>query len=272
MKTVKCMLASVIALTLATTLTIPAALGDNTGAGDIVRAVEADLRATDGGELGTDELDIDELVAADKTAADKPLALRQSQPMAFAEEQSTSSLWWKLLISCAIVVGALWLLKRRLKPSAASKPPVLDVISRKSVGVRSEICIVRVDGHRLLLGITPNSIQRLAALPDPDEGGMLSELEVAAPESGPAEVEPGFGALLSGTYARLAQAAEDRRVARSVTLSPSELASAPPPASSRPRVIVRDTPSPSSRQLELSEKAGAQAHSLRAGMLRKKAS
>ena len=44
-----------------------------------------------------------------------------------------------------IVGGAVWLLRRKFLPKDKPiKTPVLDVISRKSVGVRSEICVVTV--------------------------------------------------------------------------------------------------------------------------------
>ena len=262
MKTVKIMLSSVIALTLTT-----AAFGEPAPTDDIVGAVEADLRAIDQAELESEELDVDELVAEDKSAS-KPLELRKSQPLAFADDKPSSSLWWKLILSAGIATGGLWMFKRRMGKGAVEKTPALDVICRKSVGVRSEICIVTVDGHRLLLGITPNSIQRLASLPDPDETMTLAEAESGVQDD---QVENGFGAVLKGTYARLAQAAEDRRVAKSVTLVASELDDVPPPESSKPRVIVRDAPTSSPRRLSI-EVGDSQACSLRAELLRRKAS
>lgn len=234
MKSVKGTLSSVIALTLC--LGSATALAQQ--APDIISSVNADADVP-GPVPANEELDVDELVASDKAAsAGLPLNLRKNEPLALAEEKPTTGWTWKIILSAGIVGGAAWLLRRRFKPTAAEKTPVLDVVCRKSVGVRSEICVVTVDGHRLLLGITPNNIQRLAALPDPDD--LMTIAEVEAPESEPA-VENGFGGVLQNTYAKIAQLAEDQRISRGKTMSASEVVEVPPPASSKPRVIVRES-------------------------------
>jgi flagellar protein FliO/FliZ len=118
------------------------------------------------------------------------LRLRVKKPIALSEESPTDGWWYKLLACGFIVTGALWLYRRRaiLKPSAERHS--MKILGRTPVGVRSELLIVNVDGQKILLGVTPGSIQRLANLADPmDEVAQASD----APEVEQAsEIEPGF--------------------------------------------------------------------------------
>ncbi|MFO0611658.1 MAG: flagellar biosynthetic protein FliO [Polyangiaceae bacterium] len=67
--------------------------------------------------------------------------------------------------ACALIVGAaVWAFKRRraankTEPGATGS---LALLSRLSLGARTEVCVVEVDGQRLVLGITPQSIRTLS--------------------------------------------------------------------------------------------------------------
>jgi flagellar protein FliO/FliZ len=135
------------------------------------------------------------------------------------DEQPTTDGWWYKLLACAfIVTGAMWLYRRRMTLKPPTDRHTMKILGRTPVGVRSELLIVNIDGQKLLLGVTPGSIQRLATLPDPmDEmvlapaqpedklggpdhaipGGTVDpQPEMLGPKSGPAEAspaaEPGF--------------------------------------------------------------------------------
>ena len=68
-------------------------------------------------------------------------------------------------------------LPKTRRPQANPASHDLTIVSRTSIGVRSELLIVNVDGQRLLIGVTAGSIQRLATLPDP-----LDAVTLASPQ------------------------------------------------------------------------------------------
>ncbi len=117
-------------------------------------------------------------VAVPPIPKDAPLKLRKGggKPLELANETPTSGWWYKLLACGFIIGGAMWLLKRRkLLPQQAEKQHSMTILGRTGIGVRSELLIVNVDGQKLLLGVTPSSIQRLAVLVDSDDVPHLAE-------------------------------------------------------------------------------------------------
>jgi flagellar biosynthetic protein FliO len=88
------------------------------------------------------------------------------------------------LVIVLLVVGALFLLVRRWAPSVRSTGgDVLRIVARTAVGPRQSVLLVRVGRTFVLLGATPDRIEALGAIDDPDEvadlvartqGGMTS--------------------------------------------------------------------------------------------------
>ncbi len=93
-----------------------------------------------------------------------PLEVRPPRPLETAPADTGTDLWTKLGL-CALVVagGAAFYMKRRAQITTPA--PAIKVSARASIGVRSEILLVDVDGHRLLLGVTPSSVRTLSVLP-----------------------------------------------------------------------------------------------------------
>ena len=62
-----------------------------------------------------------------------------------------------------LLLGAIgvWGWKQRSKAVPAGETPELRILRRTSIGVRSELLVVEMGGQRLLLGVTPNTIQNL---------------------------------------------------------------------------------------------------------------
>jgi flagellar protein FliO/FliZ len=102
-------------------------------------------------------------VAAVATAA-TPLNVRPSHPVTYAADPVGAGFGWKLgLLGLALAGG--WFLWKRRAPVGSVAAPKIRIVARQAVGVRSEILIVEIEGDRLLLGVTPQSIARIGDLP-----------------------------------------------------------------------------------------------------------
>jgi flagellar protein FliO/FliZ len=110
--------------------------------------------------------------AAPAAAGERPLALRSSQPLSLAPEPKGTP--WPYKVAFAAVIGAAgYVAWRRRRASAASPTgakatPELRVVARAPLGMRAEIAVVEVAGTRVLVGVTPSSIQTLAIVPEED--------------------------------------------------------------------------------------------------------
>lgn len=97
-----------------------------------------------------------------------------------------------LLVGMGAVVlvlgGLLWLVRRRFGPTGPTKIDC-SVVGGLAVGPRERLVVVRVEGKRLLLGVTGSAIGLLCELPD-----------VAASPSTPAPA--GFSAALAQAFDR----------------------------------------------------------------------
>jgi flagellar biogenesis protein FliO len=94
-----------------------------------------------------------------------PLEVRPSRPLETAAPEPASSAWTKIGLCGLIVAGAVAFYMKKRVPGAVTAAPSIKVAARTSIGVRSEIILVDVDGHRLLLGVTPSSVRTLSVLP-----------------------------------------------------------------------------------------------------------
>ncbi|MBM4376317.1 MAG: FliO/MopB family protein [Deltaproteobacteria bacterium] len=135
--------------------------------------------------------------------ADKPLVLRKpaDKPLELSSTSSTDGFGLKLGICAAIVGGAVWLLRKRgiLAPPKQAHP--MTILGRTAIGVRSELLLVDVDGQKLLLGVTPSSISRLAVLPVHGDTPSLADEALDPPAR--VDDEPGFDDALESARSRL---------------------------------------------------------------------
>ncbi|MFO0553006.1 MAG: flagellar biosynthetic protein FliO [Polyangiaceae bacterium] len=202
-----------------------------------------------------------------------PLSLRPNR------EESASlggtSIGTKLLL-VGLILGAafLYFRTRRVNRGADGRPApsvAPRVLGRTSIGVRSELLVVEVDGQRLLLGVTPSAISTLSllsgdalaeSLPTPAEESRrdLSKKEQAVFDSWPNEeprsdlvsVKDSLTRLLEGARARQSQPQPQPQAPARMSL--------PEPIESDPlelEVDPRSEPPPRSQRTVASEAAPA---------------
>jgi flagellar biogenesis protein FliO len=112
---------------------------------------------------------------------------------------------WKFLAGFAGLAAALWYWKRRAPSASASPATELQVVRRAALGNRGEVVVIDVAGQRMLLGVTPTSVQMLTML---DEPTAPRATETVADDAGMS-----FEARLTAAHA-LASARDDARRSR----------------------------------------------------------
>ena len=122
----------------------------------------------------------------DKPAAD-PLNLRPTHALEPATPAPTLGLGTKLALA-ALIGGAAFFVYKRRSGVRPAKLSALRVTARASIGARTEVCVVEIDGQRLLIGVTPSSIRTLT---------VLTEEALIEQETAPSAIEEGFKRLLS---------------------------------------------------------------------------
>ena len=134
-----------------------------------------------------------------------PLPVRPIRPLSLAHASHGPIDSWKFLAGFAGLAAALWYWKRRT-PSAASSPaPELQVVRRATLGNRGEVVVIDVAGQRMLLGVTPTSVQMLTMLDEPTAS--------RATETVADDASMSFEARLTAAHA-LASARDDARRSR----------------------------------------------------------
>jgi flagellar biogenesis protein FliO len=108
--------------------------------------------------------------------------VRPTKPLELLEENPHTSVGWKL--GALVIIGGLcaWVWKTRTAVKEPTDVPSLRILRRTSIGVRSELLVVEMDGQRLLLGVTPSTIQNLYIAPFTDDAEVLAR--------GPVETVP----------------------------------------------------------------------------------
>ncbi len=165
---------------------------------------------------------------ADKPAGE-PLALRPTHAIEAPPAAPVMGLGTKLALA-AMIGGVAFFVYKRRAGAQPSKLPALRVTARASIGARTEVCIVEVDGQRLLLGVTPSSIRTLT---------VLTQEEMIEASATPAE---------EGLARLFASAKRDLDLDAEPELDEEPVRRAPPPAS-RPVLsarAARATPIPDS--------------------------
>jgi flagellar biogenesis protein FliO len=133
-----------------------------------------------------------------------PLALRPTRSLELAREPQHAGWGWKVMAVVVILGGAAFYIRKRVPKRPTDQG--LTIVRRTQIGIRSELLIVNVEGQRLLIGVTPNSIQSLA---------VLDGEELAAPSDLP-DQEP---SALGDRFAAMLKAAEPRDVPRAADVT-----------------------------------------------------
>jgi flagellar biogenesis protein FliO len=164
-----------------------------------------------------------------------PLHVRVSKPLALAEAPRTSHIGTALAAIAVLIGGGVWIARRRSASGQPGKEHQIHIAARRAIGVRSELIVVEVDGHPMLLGVTPGAIQRLAVLPEGSGDAIDEEADLAL------DAEPGFQVPASGP--REAERPRDRERDMPMTV-PEPRRAAPPPV----RSIMPDRRGPRVRE------------------------
>jgi len=102
-------------------------------------------------------------------ASATPLATRPTAPKPLNFASDSSSTPWHYKVGAGVVVAAaaaLYMRNKKRQKATKKKPARIDILARQSVGVRSDLLVVEVEGQRLFLGMTPHAIQTLMVLED----------------------------------------------------------------------------------------------------------
>ena len=107
-----------------------------------------------------------------------PLTVRPApapKPLALAPQSEGLGVGYKLLAILGIGGAVALYLKKKRGPRAEGPAPTkIDILARAGVGVRSQVFVVEVEGTRLLVGMTPSSIQTLAVLQTPEDDHFVT--------------------------------------------------------------------------------------------------
>jgi len=155
----------------------------------------------------------EELIAAPPAAPAQGTALNLratgDKPLELAPEPPGEGLWWKLIAGTVLLGAGAFAMKKKgllgkamTKGRALEEPPTLRVLARTTLAQKGELVVACVDGQRFLLGVTGQSIVRLALLsPDGTEEGGLGLMSADAPQAEP--IVPGveFERLLGAVAA-----------------------------------------------------------------------
>lgn len=104
-----------------------------------------------------------------------PLQTRPAKKLELSAQNEKTPVGYKLLAGAVVVAGAVvWAKKKKGGVTKDKKKrSAIDLLARHSVGVRSELLVVDVEGTRLLVGMTPGSMSTLAVLQTPE--GVVGE-------------------------------------------------------------------------------------------------
>ena len=124
-------------------------------------------------------------------AAATPLATRPAKPLQLQPKDEGTPFGYKLLAGLGLAAAAgLWLHKKKKGAEGTvekkKKAGTIDILSRKSFGVRNELLVIDVEGTRLLVGMTPGAMQTLAVLDQPESLTEVSDDVKTEVESRPA--------------------------------------------------------------------------------------
>jgi flagellar biogenesis protein FliO len=126
---------------------------------------------------------------------------------------SPESLWWQTALVLAIVLGAMWVVlrwlrKRGIGVSFGGSDSAVQVLNRGYLAGKHQMVLVRFGERILLLGVTPQSINVLSEISNPEEaaqvlgrlagakaGSASRDFQQAITEAADEYVEPGAAAV-----------------------------------------------------------------------------
>jgi len=118
--------------------------------------------------------------------------LRQTNSKAFAGP----SLWQtagSLLIVLALIIAAAYLFRRYLLGSQRKFiPSGMEIIARNNINPKQSLCLVKLGGRLILLGLSPNHMALLHTIDDPEE---VAQLIGRLQENKPGSITNSFGKL-----------------------------------------------------------------------------
>jgi flagellar biogenesis protein FliO len=94
------------------------------------------------------------------------LPVRHDKPLSLEPAPSGSSLGAKFALFALVAAGGIWAYTKRAKKAPLAPSESLTVLRRTTIGVRSELLVVELEGQRMLIGVTPSSMQTLYILPE----------------------------------------------------------------------------------------------------------
>jgi flagellar protein FliO/FliZ len=171
------------------------------------------------------------------TAIATPLALRASKPLELSQEPQHAGLGWKIVAVVAILGGAAFYLRKRVIPKR-SGDEALTIVRRAPIGLRSELLIVNVEGQRLLIGVTPHTIQSLAILDGEEAVGPVG---AEGASQGPSALGDRFAAMLKAADPRDGARGQEparRHDSGSAAVSTAESHRADPPDAARDAALA----------------------------------
>ena len=102
-----------------------------------------------------------------------PLSVRPTPATHLTLAPSSEGIGTGLKVLAILGVGGALAFFIRRKRTATSVPASrISVVARESLGVRSEVVVLDVEGTRLLVGLTPTTMQTLAVLDSTEEVGQ----------------------------------------------------------------------------------------------------
>ncbi len=117
-----------------------------------------------------------------RSTTEPSLPLRPPVPLELAKPAPSTSWGTRLGLVLLLGLGAFaYVRTRRTRPGARATAPAITVHAKTSLGLRTDVAIVEAAGLRLLVGITPSSVQTLAVLSSADD----EEAEALAAEMAP---------------------------------------------------------------------------------------
>jgi flagellar protein FliO/FliZ len=99
----------------------------------------------------------------------------------------------RVIVSLAVVLGALWYLQKKLGKRGIGKAAgkVVTLIGRQAVGPKASVAVVEIDGRRLVLGVTEHSVTVLHTLEQLVAERQVHPFEVSLAEAQyPSNVRP----------------------------------------------------------------------------------
>lgn len=131
-------------------------------------------------------------------------ALSPAPAMAQAAGGSVTSFgvgdWFGLMLRLALVVGVIWgavyamrWYTRRVGGERGGAVRALDIVETRSLGPNRALHLVRLGGRAVLIGVTPERINALMEINDPE---VLDSLTSTV--DGPSRTVPAFSTLLAG--------------------------------------------------------------------------